>query len=197
MNLFPGRHEKLGITKELYYGQDGVVDPITFDEKILRVPSQPTDKEELEKIKLVPRLEASLKTAWTPGVGLTAIQIGIPLKASICVLSGGRTYVLMNPVFTRFEGTFFYRGEGCLSIFRKAFVTKRFRKVTVQNQIGGGLVEEIHAEGQDAVILQHEIDHMNGQLCSDLMFSPDVLKVGRNELCPCGSGIKYKKCCNP
>jgi preprotein translocase subunit SecA len=26
-------------------------------------------------------------------------------------------------------------------------------------------------------------------------FKEKGLKIGRNDLCPCGSGLKYKKCC--
>lgn len=26
-------------------------------------------------------------------------------------------------------------------------------------------------------------------------YAPKIHKIGRNELCPCGSGKKYKKCC--
>jgi len=42
--------------------------------------------------------------------------------------------------------------------------------------------------------MQHEVDHMNGVLCIDRRVKK-VVKIGRNEPCPCGSGKKYKKCC--
>ena len=44
----------------------------------------------------------------------------------------------------------------------------------------------------DAIVLQHEIDHLDGILISDREYH--AVKVGRNDLCPCGSGKKYKAC---
>jgi len=54
--------------------------------------------------------------------------------------------------------------------------------------------EKFEATGLEAVMVQHEIDHMNGMLCFDRGHK-NKDKVGRNSLCPCGSGEKYKKCC--
>lgn len=55
-----------------------------------------------------------------------------------------------------------------------------------------------------AVGIQHEIGHLNGELIDRLpssreVFSKDNPKwnIGRNEPCPCGSGLKFKKCCLP
>lgn len=39
----------------------------------------------------------------------------------------------------------------------------------------------------------HHHHHHDGDCCAEM---PTVSnKVGRNDLCPCGSGKKYKKCC--
>ncbi|KLU60162.1 hypothetical protein CEB3_c35930 [Peptococcaceae bacterium CEB3] len=43
----------------------------------------------------------------------------------------------------------------------------------------------------------HEPFHQEAYLRSLRLIGMDVSKVGRNDLCPCGSGIKYKRCCAP
>ena len=50
------------------------------------------------------------------------------------------------------------------------------------------------SKGFDSIAVQHEVDHLNGILIEDRRHIVPQ-KVGRNELCPCGSGKKYKKCC--
>lgn len=42
---------------------------------------------------------------------------------------------------------------------------------------------------KESIKLEHKNDNIKNSL------SPKKLKVGRNQLCPCGSGRKYKKCC--
>lgn len=46
----------------------------------------------------------------------------------------------------------------------------------------------------------HDHEHVHGPDCdhdhSQLPFVRDAPKVGRNDPCPCGSGKKFKKCCD-
>ena len=64
--------------------------------------------------------------------------------------------------------------------------------------------EENHG-GLICIAVQHEIDHLNGICLPYKEGSIEIpyveedqkkdIKVGRNDLCPCGSGRKFKKCC--
>lgn len=171
-------------------------DPIITNMAVLRQVSRPTSKKELEKINFVDRAQRALDWAWTKGYGLAAIQIGIPLRAAWFKVRGQHGRVpdwekfLWNPEVIKAEGVFYFPEEGCLSVPNKRMTTKRYQKIVVKNGDG----EIIEAEGLKAVVLQHEIDHMNGILCIDhIMRSKDL--PGRNDQCPCGSGRKYKKCC--
>jgi uncharacterized protein YecA (UPF0149 family) len=65
---------------------------------------------------------------------------------------------------------------------------KRYNQIEFKND--GQLFS---AEGKEAQIIQHEIDHMDGILIIDKEYKSN--NVGRNDPCPCGSGKKYKKCC--
>ena len=47
----------------------------------------------------------------------------------------------------------------------------------------------------DVVVAWMKSKGIEGYRKSDLVRVPKKAKVGRNELCPCGSGVKYKNCC--
>ena len=55
----------------------------------------------------------------------------------------------------------------------------------------------VMAENIEAIVFQHEIDHLNGVLYKDRVQKPYRAEPvqGRNEPCACNSGKKFKKCC--
>lgn len=113
--------------------------------------------EELED--LVKTLEFELKNCPMQGVGLSAIQIGIPLQVSIIRCGEGRLNLnLVNPVILEQTQPFTFKGEGCLSFPDTFKNTKRFNQIKILN--GDGV--EIKKSGFEAVVIQHEIDHLSG-----------------------------------
>ncbi|MGN0165144.1 MAG: peptide deformylase [Lachnospiraceae bacterium] len=100
------------------------------------------------------------------GVGLAAPQVGI-LKR-ICVIDvseeGDSPICLINPVIeSRSEET--QTGlEGCLSVPGKSGTVTRAMKVKVSYQDRNMKPCEIEGEGLLARALQHEIDHLDGNL---------------------------------
>lgn len=99
------------------------------------------------------------------GLGLAAPQIGI-LKRLIVVDNESEYMVLINPVIINSEGQQL-SNEGCLSLPGFSGSVVRPKKVTVEalNEDGNKIV----VEGEDllAVILCHEIDHLDGILFKD------------------------------
>jgi len=74
------------------------------------------------------------------------------------------TYI--NPKITKFVGETSYE-EGCLSIPGVYGKVKRAESIVLEyNDPEGNLIEE-EAEGLRAIVLQHEIDHLNGVLFTD------------------------------
>lgn len=168
-------------------------DKIVTNQKFLRMPCRETNLKELERINFKERAKLALRYTWTRGYGLAANQIGMQLKAAYYGIKYKDRIVeriLFNAEIIKAEGVWYFDNEGCLSIPNKRMRTKRFKKVTVKNGDG----EIIEADGIEAAVLQHEIDHMNGVLCIDHAVEKDAVP-GRNDLCPCNSGRKYKKCC--
>jgi peptide deformylase len=108
-----------------------------------------------------------------PGIGLAAIQIGVPQRVVTIDLAKKDApkdpVVYINPeIISASEETAEYE-EGCLSIpefyekvARPAAV--RFRYMDIR-----GHVQEIDADGLLATCIQHEIDHLDGKLFIDYL----------------------------
>jgi peptide deformylase len=106
-----------------------------------------------------------------PGIGLAAPQIGQSVKLIVVDISrnkeGVQQYMpLINPEITAHEGTQFDE-EGCLSVLDLTAIVKRHKKVSVSYQDLQGQRHELSAEDRFAVVMQHEIDHLNGILFID------------------------------
>ncbi|HIP82171.1 MAG TPA: peptide deformylase, partial [Desulfocapsa sulfexigens] len=132
-----------------------------------------------QKAKKISNFDASLQNLATdmietmydaPGVGLAAPQIGESIRLIVVNASqeedGEETMVLVNPEITEREGTQADE-EGCLSVLDLTASVKRSQKVTVSYQDMTGESQELTVEDRFAVILQHEIDHLNGILFLD------------------------------
>ena len=93
--------------------------------------------------------------------GISAIQIGVPLKICICYWDN-RYITVVNPVFTRTRGEQEF-SEGCLSVPGVYKKITRYQKVWCSYQDENGDHQEIAEGGRMSDILQHEVDHMNGK----------------------------------
>lgn len=170
---------------------------ITNDEAALRVVCEPVTLDEVGS--LIETLEKELENAnrlGKNGIGLAAPQIGIAKDIAIIRLPKVSLNLVNAKVIQGFDPAVF-TDEGCLSFPGRTENTTRFQEI----HIGNNLVEPhtFVATGFLAVVCQHELDHLNSTLFMDRKIvkpAPVVktVKVGPNEKCPCGSGIKYKKC---
>ena len=169
-------------------------DPIITDLKILRKMSKPTTWDKVRELNLVDRLKASNDTAWTKGVGLAAMQIGEFVRMA-WFINGEEDVVMVNPVIIKADKHIIVPKEGCLSIPHIWSQTRRYLNITVR-MTAEDQKEPITRdfEGFPAIVVQHEIDHMNGVVNLQRRYFPPKV-VGRNQPCPCKSGKKYKKCC--
>ena len=141
-----------------------------------------------------PILEASLDPK--AGYGLSAIQIGIMKKIGF-VRYNGKDYHLLNTRIIEKHGPFIMGGEGCLSIPGKHCNTIRYSRIIIEDDVLGRVFLNESSDGLLSIIFQHEVDHFEGITILDRLQKPviNTNKIGRNSLCLCGSGKKYKKCC--
>lgn len=102
------------------------------------------------------------------GVGLAAVQIGV-LKRILVIDAGeenGGLIEMVNPQITYFEGT--QEGwEGCLSVPGHSGLVERPLVTVVKAQDRFGQDYELRAEGTLSVIINHEMDHLNGLLYTE------------------------------
>lgn len=97
------------------------------------------------------------------GIGLAAPQIGKSLRLAIA-LDGDKVVFLINPDITSYSQEKIIFEEGCLSLPGEFFPIIRSEKVTVRYQDERGLPKKIRATGLLAIIIQHEVDHLDGIL---------------------------------
>ncbi|MBI4003867.1 MAG: peptide deformylase [Candidatus Omnitrophica bacterium] len=102
------------------------------------------------------------------GIGLAAPQIGQDLQLFIANPSQerGREVVVVNPVLESAEGRAAVV-EGCLSVPDVWERVRRASRVRLRGQDPAGEPLAIEAEGLMAIVLQHEMDHLQGQLFID------------------------------
>ena len=131
------------------------------------------------------------------GVGLSANQIGVNKRACVVKFRDEELF-LLNPVITQRSNEGFLFFEGCLSIpstIEKPIRTLRSTYVVVQTDNLGEMRFEINPEGDRegegistetmmTVIVQHEIDHLEGITIKDRVYTTTVVKkqdYGRND----------------
>lgn len=113
-----------------------------------------------------------------PGVGLAAPQVNVSQRIIVVEFAEEdenseqntppRLYVLVNPVITRSSTETELGTEGCLSIPDLVGDVERPIAVTVKGFNRYGQPTRIKANGWLARIFQHEINHLDGVLFTDL-----------------------------
>ncbi|MGV7219924.1 MAG: peptide deformylase [Nitrospinales bacterium] len=149
---------------------------------ILRQNAQPVDLEELtgsgnqEIQAFIDDLIEIMRIE--DGVGIAAPQVSRSIQIVIVEYAGNERYpgkpdiqlmVLVNPKITRYSKEMDEGWEGCLSLSNLRGLVQRSKEVTVEAYNRDGQKTVIEAEGFLAVVLQHEIDHLNGKVFLDRM----------------------------
>ena len=131
--------------------------------------SQPVAKVDDELRALMDDMLETMYDA--PGIGLAAIQIGVPKRVIVMDIAGpdeekAPRYFVNPEIVWSSEDTAPYE-EGCLSIPDIYDEVERPARVKLKylNYQGEEVVED--AEGLFAVCIQHEMDHLEGVLFID------------------------------
>lgn len=113
---------------------------------------------------LIPEMVETMRKA--DGVGLAAPQIGRSI--SLCVIEiNGAVSVYFNPkILKRSEEKVIFE-EGCLSLPGEFFPIERSEKITLRYDDPSGKSRKLTTSGFLAIVLQHEIDHLEGTLIID------------------------------
>lgn len=133
------------------------------DDPVLRKPASPIKSITAGTLRL---LEDMVETMhYHNGVGLAAPQVGVS-KQVIVVEWKEQLYSLINPEIIEAEGEIITE-EGCLSFPGVWGEVSRNLKIKIKalNPLGEEI--EIDAQGRLAVVFQHEIDHLKGEVFVD------------------------------
>lgn len=139
---------------------------ITKDTEVLKTISTKVNPKDKKTQQLVRDLIDTATSVGKNCVSLSAIQISEPYRV-IVVYDGQRYVPFINPVITRYLGTEYETEEGCLSV-EGTHIVKRYTGVEIMHQKGNKFVKEKYT-GFYAQIIQHEVDHLNGELITHVM----------------------------
>ncbi|MFP4349290.1 MAG: peptide deformylase [Thermodesulfobacteriota bacterium] len=146
---------------------------VTYPDTFLSKPTLPVENIDGDIQKLIDHMAETMYQA--PGVGLAAIQVGH--GKSIIVFDdhpdddNRSLQVLINPTIVQAEGSVLSENEGCLSVPEFRADVKRHAAVLVEGYDREGKPIRMERDDFLAIVLQHEIDHLNGTLFIDRISS--------------------------
>ncbi|PWA07077.1 peptide deformylase [Pueribacillus theae] len=121
------------------------------------------------------------------GVGLSANQIGLNKRMFAAYLTDEKgnehEYTLINPKIVSHSVSMIYlpQGEGCLSVDRdiKGLVP-RYERIKVKGFDLEGEEILLKLSGYPSIVIQHEIDHLNGIMFYDRINKENPFKLPEN-----------------
>jgi peptide deformylase len=139
---------------------------VQYPDSFLSQPTEPLDDIDENVQEMIDKMAATMYNA--PGIGLAAIQVGWNKSLTVYDISPRdekrSLHVLINPKIITREGEIISENEGCLSVPDFRADVKRSAFITVEAYNRDGKPVKLDAEGLLAIVLQHEIDHLNGTL---------------------------------
>lgn len=143
-----------------------------FPHPILKQPTRPVEQVDERVHRLIDALIRTMRHH-RRCVGLAAPQVGSDLRVAVMDATGHPKaeasqglIVLVNPFILEREGSVVQR-EGCLSVPDFTGNVRRASRVCIRAFDEFGSVRERWLEGFEAIIAQHEIDHLDGTLFLD------------------------------
>ena len=98
-------------------------------------------------------------------LGIASNQVNLPYR--ICSVKIGEIWkIFINPEITRYYGELFINNERCLSIPKKHFNVKRYKSVDIVYRDTNFTEQTATYNALTAVVIQHELDHLDGVLIS-------------------------------
>jgi peptide deformylase len=150
-----------------------VLDIIEAPDRRLTTPSRPVKQIDEDLLRL---LDDMLETMYAaPGVGLAAVQIGVPRRLIVLDVADKeenetrQPLAMINPRIVKLGDELVPYEEGCLSIPDVRVEIERPSSLRVSFLDREGREQELDAEGLLATVIQHEIDHLDGKLIIDFL----------------------------
>ena len=146
---------------------------LTYPDKFLKTTAAKVENIDGELQQLIDDMAETMYRA--PGVGLAAIQAGVNQSLLVYDVAPGEEgrnlHVLINPKIIESEGSVVSEAEGCLSVPEYRADVNRHTKILVEGYNRDEKPVRLEAIDFEAIVLQHEIDHLNGILFIDRISS--------------------------
>ncbi|MGF6905868.1 peptide deformylase [Fusobacterium sp. PH5-44] len=156
-----------------------VYDIKKYGSEVLRGKNEPVEELTDEIKEILDNMKETMAAA--NGVGLAAPQIGINKRFFVCMLGEGNIKKIINPVITPLSDEKITFEEGCLSIPGIYKSVDRYSKIKLNYTDENGKSMELELEDYQAVVVQHEYDHLEGILFVDKI-SPVAKKMVSKKL---------------
>ena len=144
---------------------------ITVPDPILKKISSPIEKINVNEKKLIKDLKDTMYDA--NGIGLAAIQIGIPKRIVIVDVSKKdekkELHCLINPKIKKFSDVRSTYEEGCLSIPNTFIQIERPKEIEIEYINENGKKNTMQCSGLLSTCIQHEVQHCDGILIIDYL----------------------------
>ena len=144
---------------------------LTEPNKLLRQVSKPVDRVSDKERELMDDMLDTMYDA--PGIGLAAIQIGVPKRIIVMDVSRDedkkKPMYFVNPVIKNKNIEKAKYEEGCLSVPDQFAEIERPKSCEVEYLDYNGEKKILKAEGLLATCIQHEMDHLEGILFIDYL----------------------------
>ena len=144
---------------------------LTIPDPLLRKKSLSVEKVDKEIRNLMDDMISTMYDA--PGIGLAAVQIGVPKRVVVMDLSKNpdrkKPMYFINPEIIWKSNVNSSYEEGCLSIPNQFAKVERPDKCHIKYVDYEGNEKKLEAEGLLSTCIQHEIDHLNGVLFIDYL----------------------------
>ena len=160
---------------------------LTEPNKLLRQISKPVESVGDDERKLMDDMLDTMYAA--PGIGLAAIQIGVPKRIIVMDISRDEDKkeprYFINPVIKNKNNETSKYEEGCLSVPDQFAEIERPNECEVEYLDYNGKKQLLKADGLLATCIQHEMDHLEGVLFIDylskLKKSMIIKKLSKNK----------------
>jgi peptide deformylase len=139
-----------------------------FPDPALRAPARPVEDVDDEVRRLGERMTEIMERSY--GVGLAAPQIGILRRILVYRLGPeDAPRVVVNPELSELSEETEVDTEGCLSLLggELQVPVERSLRLVLTGLDPDGEAVRVEAEGMEARVLQHEVDHLDGVLIID------------------------------
>lgn len=162
-----------------------ILEILEYPNPILRTPCAPLTEEEIQSERIQALIENLIETMYHyPGtVGIAAPQVGESVQLFVMDATAkttrDRLFVVINPTLQS-QSQWKYSREGCLSFPDYLVTVKRARKITAHWQDKTTASQSEELKDFEAIIFQHELDHLNGILFLDRVKNMQTDVIRRN-----------------